>query len=237
MVQRRPRLRRHLHRVRGVLPGPQQPGARHPGHPQGSSRVLQGAARHGDDGPGDRLRRLEVPDGVGVRPQQSEVLPAAGPAALVRHHRRLRTVNGVYTSLGLLIVPADRSTDGSREWAGRPAARRWCTGSARRSGASSCRPGTWRTTWAAPSSRTSPCSASRWFGDWGAEVLLQRRHCRDLRGRRVLPAAGHAAIARPAAHRAVQERLPARLQRRPRAHVHVQGDLLRARPDEQVPVG
>ena len=37
--------------------------------------------------------------------------------------------------------------------------------------------------------------------------------------------------------RAVQERLPARLLGGPRAHVHVQGDLLRARPDQPLLVG
>ena len=71
----------------------------------------------------------------------------------------------------------------------------------------------------------------------GREVLFQRPDRGSDRRRRVLPAAGHPAVVRPAAGRGVQERLPARLQRGPRAHPHVPGDLLPPRPEQQIPVG
>ncbi len=65
-----------------------------------------------------------------------------------------------------------RSTGGCRAWAGRRAARRWCTGGARRSAASPSPPGTSRTTSAARSSPTSRCSACTLFNDWGAKFYF-----------------------------------------------------------------
>ena len=80
-------------------------------HPQ----YIEGAARLGADRPVDRLRGLEVPDGLGVRPQQSQVLPAARAAAVVRDHvRRSGTVKAIYSSLGA----GDRAADGERLGAG-----------------------------------------------------------------------------------------------------------------------
>ena len=55
-------------------------------------------------GPVDRLRRLEVPDGLGLGPEQPEVLPAARPAAVVRDHARLRHWSRRSTPRSSLII-------------------------------------------------------------------------------------------------------------------------------------
>ena len=55
-------------------------------------RVHEGGARHRADGAVDCVRCFEVPDGLGLGPQQPEVLPAARTAAFERDHGRFRPV-------------------------------------------------------------------------------------------------------------------------------------------------
>ena len=80
----------HLRRLCRVLPGARQSGARHSRHPQGASRLHQGRPRQRADGTDHRLRVVEIPHGLGVRPQQPEVLPAARAVAVEPHHGELR---------------------------------------------------------------------------------------------------------------------------------------------------
>ena len=146
------------------------------------------------------------------------------------------TAKAIYASLALVSC-CRRSTAGCRAWAGRPAARRWCTGSAPTSAASSSRSGTSRTTSAARWSRPSRLWGVTLFGDWGAKFYFNAADRRRRGRRRVLPAARHAAVGRAAAGRGVQERLPAGLRRRQRADLHVPRDLRRARAEQPLPLG
>ena len=56
--------------------------------------VLEGRARHGADRAVDRLRRVEVPDGLDLGPEQPAVFPAARAAAVGGDHCGDRTVQG-----------------------------------------------------------------------------------------------------------------------------------------------
>ena len=70
--------------------------------------------RHGAHGVIYRLRRVEVPDGLGVGSQQPEVLPAARAAAVVRDHVRLGHGEGDLR----LACARDRASDAERMGAG-----------------------------------------------------------------------------------------------------------------------
>ena len=137
-------------------------------HPEYS----KAAARHGADRALDCLRAVEVPDGLGLGSQQPEVLPAARAAALECAHGGLRPLGRRWLASLVRDHRVRCSTAGCRAWAGRPAARPWCTGSASRSAGSRSRRGTRRTTSAARWSRISRCSASMLFRDWGAKFYF-----------------------------------------------------------------
>ena len=101
-------LRRDLRGLRRVLPGAHEPVAGDPRHPARVPRLHQGAARHRDDRAVDRVRRLEVPDGLGVRPQQSPLVHAARLAALGRRDGFVRPLQG-----HLRFVDADHPAAGT----------------------------------------------------------------------------------------------------------------------------
>ena len=65
-----------------------------PGPARREPGVHESAARHGADGAFHRLRTLEVPDGLGLGPQQPEVLHAARAPAFGRAHGGLRAGRG-----------------------------------------------------------------------------------------------------------------------------------------------
>ncbi len=108
------RLRRDLHRLRRLLPGAQQPGAGDPRHPARVPAAHEGRARPGADRSVALVRRLEVPDGGGLGPQQSEILSPAGAAAVLRHHADHRPGQGGVQLAG----DPDRAADAQRVGAG-----------------------------------------------------------------------------------------------------------------------
>ena len=214
------RLRRHLHRLRRLLPGAQQPRARDSRHPPRAPAVLEGRSRMGADRHLDFVRDLEVPDGVGVGSQQPEIFPAARPAAVVHPDGGLRRVQGDLRLAGA----GDRHPDRQRLGPGHGlAAVRQDDGAlVQHQGARARRLVLERR---AQRRRRPGRDLRRARRDalprLGREVLLQRRDRRRGRRRRLLPDARHAEGLRPAAGRGIQERLPAALRHRRGAHVHL----------------
>ena len=197
--------------LRRLLPRSQQPRARDSRHPAripaSTPRPQLGLALTGTL---DRLRPLEVPDGLGLRPQQPEVLPAARPAAVVRDHGDHRACARASTRRSRSSSRCRRSTAGCRAWAGRRAARRWCTGSAR------SERGLVVSVWNVAHNVGGALVANfallgvMLFNDWGAKFYFNALIAAVVAVGRVLPDARHAAVVRPAADRGVQERLSAR---------------------------
>ena len=156
-----PRVRRHLHRLRGLLPGPQQPRARDPGPAAGAPGV------HARRQLGTALTGLSIAYGVS-KFLMGSVSDRSNPKYFLP--LGLLLSSAIMAAFGLFDAASTRrssrsswswrSTAGCRAWAGRRAARPWCTGSARKSAGSPSRPGTSRTTSAARWSRISRSSAS-----------------------------------------------------------------------------
>ena len=75
------------------------------------------------------------------------------------------------------------------------------------------------------------------FGDWGAKFYFNAAIAAVVAVVAFVLLRRHAAVARPAADRGVQERLPAGLRRRQTSGRSVPGDLRRARAQQPRPVG
>ena len=195
----------------GVLPGPQQPGARHPRHPARAPGVLaRRSSASALTGAVDCLRRLEVPDGLGLRSQQSRSTSCRSACcSRARSWPRSGSVKAIYGSLALIIVL--QTVNGWVQGMGWPPCGKtmvhWFSTKER---------GLVVSTWNVVAQRRrragrepSRCSASTLFDDWGAKFYFNALIAAAVAVVVVLPAARHAAVVRPAADRGLPERLSA----------------------------
>ena len=188
-----------LHRLRHLLPGPQQPPGRFEGDGTGA-RLQQSADRRHAGAHRHRLRHRQVPDGRLVGPQQSALFHAARPAA----HRAVQLRLRCHRQLSA----APRAVDPERPGAGhglgpvRPLARPLVQRARARHGLrvlehrAQCR-----------RRRHRPDRRLRYIMvGLAVRILRSRRPGHPVRGLPGAASARHAAVGRTAPRRGVQER-------------------------------